>query len=114
MFFFTIFFLFFTLNVFGLLRSRLQFFKSVHHSDVLRHFNRLSLIERYPSKPYIKEGYPGNITVLVNDTVTLSCPPVSDLEPYLYWVRPYNYSAKNPEVGPSDMPIPPGNVTEVH
>lgn len=74
----------------------------------------LHFIERYPSKPYIKEGYPGNITVLVNDTVQLSCPPVSDLEPYLYWIRPINYTAKDPEVGPSDMPIPVGDIIEVY
>lgn len=70
-------------------------------------------LERYPSKPYIKEGYPGNITVLVNDTVQLSCPPVSDLEPYLYWVRPSNYSIKDAEVGPSDAPVPAGDIIEV-
>lgn len=70
-------------------------------------------IERYPSKPYIKEGHPGNITVLVNDTVQLTCPPVSDLEPHLYWVRPMNYSVKDSEVGPSDAPAPIGDVVEV-
>ncbi|XP_075984549.1 heartless isoform X2 [Anticarsia gemmatalis] len=78
----------------------------------INHTVVLHIQERYPSKPYIKEGYPGNITVLVNETATLSCPPVSDLEPYLYWVRPYNYSMKDVEVGPSDMPIPIGVTIE--
>lgn len=61
------------------------------------------LVERYPSSPYIKEGYPGNITVLVNDTVQFQCPPVSDLEPLVYWVGPYNTSLKDAEVGPSPV-----------
>lgn len=51
--------------------------------------------------------------MLVNDTVQLSCPPVSDLEPYLYWIRPTNVSLSDAEVGPSDMPIPVGSTTEV-
>ncbi|XP_049693500.1 fibroblast growth factor receptor homolog 1 isoform X2 [Helicoverpa armigera] len=78
----------------------------------IEHTVVLHIQERYPSKPYIKEGYPGNVTVLVNDTAVLSCPPVSDLEPYLYWIRPANYTAKDAEVGPSDMPIPTGDVIE--
>ncbi|KPJ10719.1 Fibroblast growth factor receptor-like 1 [Papilio machaon] len=80
----------------------------------INHTVILHIQERYPSKPYIKEGYPGNVTVLVNDTVKLSCPPVSDLEPYSYWIRPSNYSLKDAEVGPSDAPIPAGDVIEVH
>lgn len=42
-------------------------------------------IERFPSRPYIMDGYPKNTTVLVNDTAFFSCPPVSDLSPYLVW-----------------------------
>ncbi|XP_041982711.1 fibroblast growth factor receptor homolog 1-like isoform X2 [Aricia agestis] len=78
----------------------------------IEHTYTLQIQERYPSKPYIKEGYPGNITVLVNDTIQLSCPPLSDLEPHVYWVRPANYSLKDAEVGPSDAPIPVGDVIE--
>ncbi|XP_072933548.1 fibroblast growth factor receptor homolog 1-like isoform X2 [Epargyreus clarus] len=77
------------------------------------HTYMLHVQERYPSKPYIKEGYPGNITVLINDTVQLSCPPVSDLEPLLYWIRPsMNYSLRDVDVGPSDAPIPAGTRIE--
>ncbi|KAF9813791.1 hypothetical protein SFRURICE_007946 [Spodoptera frugiperda] len=79
----------------------------------IEHTLALHVQERYPSKPYIKERYPGNVTVLVNETATLSCPPVSDLEPYLYWIRPTNYTVQDAEVGPSDMPIPFGDVIEV-
>ncbi|CAH0732009.1 unnamed protein product, partial [Brenthis ino] len=78
----------------------------------IQHTYTLHIQERYPSKPYIKEGYPGNITVLVNDTVQLTCPPVSDLEPDVYWIRPTNYSVKDSEVGPSDSPAPVGDIVE--
>lgn len=54
--------------------------------------NWLCKLERYPSKPYIKEGFPGNKTVLVNSTVQFQCPPTSDLEPHLQWLRVYNYT----------------------
>ncbi|XP_038207329.1 fibroblast growth factor receptor homolog 1-like isoform X2 [Zerene cesonia] len=78
----------------------------------VQHNYSLHIQERYPSSPYIKEGYPGNITVLVNDTVQLQCPPVSDLEPLVYWLRPYNTSLKDAEVGPSDAPTPVGDRIE--
>ncbi|XP_045504360.1 fibroblast growth factor receptor homolog 1 isoform X2 [Colias croceus] len=78
----------------------------------VQHTYSLHIQERYPSSPYIKEGYPGNITVLVNDTVQLQCPPVSDLEPLVYWLRPYNTSLKDAEVGPSDAPTPVGDRIE--
>jgi hypothetical protein len=50
--------------------------------------------------PYIKEGYPGNLTVLVNDTVRLSCPPISDLEPMVYWLRSPNETLLDDEGRP--------------
>lgn len=44
-------------------------------------------IERFPSKPYIKEGYPKNVTALVNSTVILECPQiVEDLLPFIQWI----------------------------
>ncbi|CAH2095160.1 unnamed protein product [Euphydryas editha] len=76
----------------------------------IQHTYTLNVQERYPSKPYIKEGHPGNITAIVNDTVHLTCPPVSDLEPHLYWIRPMNYSVNDSEVGPSEAPAPIGVV----
>ncbi|KAL4717263.1 hypothetical protein ACJJTC_017150 [Scirpophaga incertulas] len=51
----------------------------------INHTVALHIQERYPSMPYIKEGYPGNKTALVDDTVQFSCPPISDLEPMVYW-----------------------------
>lgn len=49
--------------------------------------------ERFPSKPYIKDGYPQNKTVLVNSTTELECPQmIADLEPFLQWIKPTNFS----------------------
>ncbi|XP_053615969.1 fibroblast growth factor receptor homolog 1-like isoform X2 [Plodia interpunctella] len=78
----------------------------------IQHNVEVSVIERFPAKPYIREGYPGNKTAIVNSTVLLSCPPFSDLEPEVQWYRLTNFSANNGEVGPMDAPIPPGYQTE--
>ncbi|XP_068917426.1 fibroblast growth factor receptor homolog 1-like isoform X9 [Tenebrio molitor] len=51
----------------------------------------VEVVERFPSKPYIKDGYPQNITVVVNTTATFECPQmIADLEPFLQWVRIFN------------------------
>lgn len=44
-------------------------------------------IDRQRSPPYIKEGFPKNKTALLNTTVELECPSMSDTEPYTYWLR---------------------------
>ncbi|KAI8437752.1 hypothetical protein MSG28_011986 [Choristoneura fumiferana] len=51
----------------------------------IQHTTNLHVQERFPAKPYIKDGYPGNKTVFENDTVEFLCPAVSDLEPYVGW-----------------------------
>ncbi|KAK9751787.1 Immunoglobulin I-set domain [Popillia japonica] len=52
----------------------------------------LNVIERFPAKPYIKEGYPKNITALVNSTVKFECPQIlTDLEPYIQWIYTKTY-----------------------
>ncbi|KAJ8952547.1 hypothetical protein NQ314_007516, partial [Rhamnusium bicolor] len=49
--------------------------------------------ERFPSKPYIKDGYPQNLTIVENRTAIFECPQIiADLEPYIQWVRIHNYS----------------------
>ncbi|CAG9816876.1 unnamed protein product [Phaedon cochleariae] len=48
----------------------------------------VDVVERFPTKPYIKEGYPMNLTVLVNTTATFECPQIfADLEPFIQWFR---------------------------
>ncbi|XP_073959715.1 fibroblast growth factor receptor homolog 1-like [Choristoneura fumiferana] len=51
----------------------------------IQHTTNLHVQERYPSRSYIRDGYPGNKTVFENDTVEFQCPAVSDLEPYVAW-----------------------------
>uniref|UniRef100_A0A1Y1KCQ0 Ig-like domain-containing protein n=1 Tax=Photinus pyralis TaxID=7054 RepID=A0A1Y1KCQ0_PHOPY len=58
----------------------------------ISHNYTVEVIERYPSKPYIKDGYPQNATVLVQNNATLECPQlIADLEPYLQWIRPSSF-----------------------
>jgi hypothetical protein len=45
------------------------------------------LPERPPHKPYVVDGYPQNVTALVNATVKFSCPTYPELEPYIQWVK---------------------------
>jgi len=49
------------------------------------------IAERFPHKPYINEDFPKNVTALVNSTATFRCPIVSDLEPYIQWVKVAEY-----------------------
>jgi hypothetical protein len=45
------------------------------------------LPERYPHKPYVKDGYPQNVTAVVNTTVKFECLTYSDLEPHIQWIK---------------------------
>ncbi|KAK0096930.1 hypothetical protein PV326_003858 [Microctonus aethiopoides] len=53
----------------------------------INHTFKVDVIERFPHKPYINEGFPKNTTALLNTTVIFRCPIVSDLEPYIQWVK---------------------------
>lgn len=44
-------------------------------------------IERERSPPHIKDGFPKNRTVLVNSTVELECPTLSDMGTIMYWIK---------------------------
>jgi hypothetical protein len=35
----------------------------------------------------VVDGYPQNVTALVDATVNFSCPIISELEPYIEWVK---------------------------
>ncbi|XP_063929175.1 fibroblast growth factor receptor 3-like isoform X3 [Zophobas morio] len=51
----------------------------------------VEVIERFPSKPHIKNGYPQNFTVLVNTSVKFECPQtIPDIEPYIEWIKMEN------------------------
>ncbi|KAL1461147.1 hypothetical protein WDU94_013076 [Cyamophila willieti] len=52
----------------------------------------VDIFERLASKPYFKDGYPRNVTALVNSTARFECPTLSDLEPHLQWFKGTNVS----------------------
>ncbi|XP_012153433.1 fibroblast growth factor receptor homolog 1 isoform X2 [Megachile rotundata] len=53
--------------------------------------SKVDIVERFPHKPYINEDFPKNVTAVVNSTVTFKCPIVSDLEPYIQWLKVVEY-----------------------
>lgn len=55
-------------------------------------------VERFPHKPYIKEDFPKNVTALVNSTVTFKCPIMSDLEPFIQWLKLAEYPGDEKEM----------------
>ncbi|XP_018351954.1 PREDICTED: fibroblast growth factor receptor homolog 1-like isoform X2 [Trachymyrmex septentrionalis] len=68
---------------------------------------KVDIIERFPHKPYINVDFPKNVTALVNSTAIFRCPIVSDLEPFIQWIK----VAKNPD-DQEDSP-PNGTVLQV-
>ncbi|KAG5328019.1 FGFR1 factor, partial [Acromyrmex charruanus] len=67
---------------------------------------KVDIIERFPHKPYINEDFPKNVTALVNSTAIFRCPIVSDLEPFIQWIK----VAKNP--GDQEDSPPNGTVLQ--
>ncbi|XP_011874202.1 PREDICTED: fibroblast growth factor receptor homolog 1-like isoform X2 [Vollenhovia emeryi] len=58
----------------------------------------VDIIERYPHKPYINVDFPKNVTALVNSTATFRCPILSDLEPYIQWVKIAEYPGDQEDI----------------
>lgn len=58
--------------------------------------------DRFPARPYILEGYPKNITALVNATVVFDCPNIADIAPHIQWAkyRAFNDSDGNLKAKP--------------
>ncbi|XP_011160426.1 fibroblast growth factor receptor homolog 1 isoform X2 [Solenopsis invicta] len=57
----------------------------------INHTFKVDIIERYPHKPAIYLDYPKNVTALINSTATFKCPTLSDLEPYIQWLKVDEY-----------------------
>ncbi|XP_043526639.1 fibroblast growth factor receptor homolog 1-like isoform X2 [Frieseomelitta varia] len=53
--------------------------------------SKVEIVERFPHKPYINVDFPKNVTAVMNSTVTFKCPIVSDLEPYIQWLKVVEY-----------------------
>lgn len=47
----------------------------------------MSTLDRFPSAPIIKEGYPKNVTALENMTIYFECPILSDLGAHIEWAK---------------------------
>lgn len=62
-------------------------------------------VDRFPARPYIKEGFLLNTTVLVNSTATLECRTISDLEPHIEWIKFHIVDNANPNI--------PENITKL-
>lgn len=50
--------------------------------------NVFQLLERLPIKPYIREGFPKNLTSAVGGAASFSCPSITDLATYMQWIKP--------------------------
>ncbi|XP_015603396.1 fibroblast growth factor receptor homolog 1 isoform X2 [Cephus cinctus] len=57
----------------------------------INHTYKVDVVERFPHKPYINEDFPKNVTALVYSTVTFKCPIISDLEPFIQWLKVSEY-----------------------
>ncbi|XP_055585021.1 fibroblast growth factor receptor homolog 1-like [Uranotaenia lowii] len=66
---------------------------------------KLEVKDRFPARPYIKEGSLTNITVLVNSTATFECRTISDLEPHIEWIKFHITDTMQPEI--------PENITKL-
>ncbi|XP_022914884.2 fibroblast growth factor receptor homolog 1-like isoform X2 [Onthophagus taurus] len=53
----------------------------------INHTFALTVVERFPAKPNIVSGYPKNVSAVVNSTVELECPQLSDSLPFIHWFR---------------------------
>lgn len=68
-------------------------FGKIPYKIIIVFIKKLDCIERYPSKPYTKDGFPQNLTVVMNRTAKFECPQIiADLEPYIEWIFLGNYS----------------------
>ncbi|KAL6423756.1 hypothetical protein ACFW04_010317 [Cataglyphis niger] len=82
-----------------------------NHLGCINHTFKVDIIERFPHKPYINEDFPKNVTALVNSTATFRCPIVSDLEPYIKWVKVAEYPGDQ-EDSPKGILLQAGMETE--
>lgn len=44
-------------------------------------------LERFPSAPIIRDGFPKNVTAIQNSTLAFECPLISDLGAHVQWTK---------------------------
>lgn len=91
------------------LQSTRRALRPVHTRCAMKRMKRSAThcktAERFPHKPYINMDFPKNVTALINSTVTFRCPIVSDLEPYIEWLKVNEY--------PGEKDTPKGKLLQV-
>uniref|UniRef100_A0A1I8NXE3 receptor protein-tyrosine kinase n=2 Tax=Stomoxys calcitrans TaxID=35570 RepID=A0A1I8NXE3_STOCA len=61
----------------------------------IEHATKITIFDRLRSRPIISDKFPQNQTVVANSSSSLECRVVSDLEPYIFWLK---YSKKNESI----------------
>lgn len=61
----------------------------------IEHSTKLTIFDRLRSRPIISDKYPQNQTVLTYSNASLECRVISDLEPFIFWLK---YSRKNQSI----------------
>ncbi|XP_061396241.1 fibroblast growth factor receptor homolog 2 [Musca vetustissima] len=61
----------------------------------IEHSTKITIFDRLRTRPIISDKFPQNQTVLVNSSATLECRVVSDLEPFIFWLK---FAKKNESI----------------
>lgn len=69
----------------------------------IEHTTKVTVSDRLRSRPIISDKFPQNQTVLTNSSTYLECRVVSDLEPYIVWLK---YTKKNESIEKLEKVVP--------
>ncbi|XP_065359908.1 fibroblast growth factor receptor homolog 1 [Calliphora vicina] len=69
----------------------------------IEHSTKVIVSDRLRSRPIISDKFPQNQTVLTNSSTYLECRVVSDLEPYIVWLK---YSKRNESIDKLEKVVP--------
>lgn len=58
-----------------------------NHLGCIQHATDVKVMDRYPTRPLMSEKFPANKTVITNSSTYLECRVISDLEPYIFWIK---------------------------
>lgn len=69
----------------------------------IEHSTKVTVSDRLRSRPIISDKFPQNQTVLTNSSTYLECRVVSDLEPYIVWLK---YTQRNESIDKLEKVVP--------
>ncbi|TMW51571.1 hypothetical protein DOY81_003358 [Sarcophaga bullata] len=69
----------------------------------IEHSTKVTVSDRLRSRPIISDKFPQNQTVLTNSSTYLECRVVSDLEPYIVWLK---YTQRNESIEKLEKVVP--------